>query len=254
MTRRQRAEARLEKRKEWAESRAKKSDQAATAAKRISDGIPLGQPILIGHHSEKRHRRDIEKIGNGWRRAVEHDNMAKHHREKASGIEAQLEGSIYSDDPDAIEAIEARIAENEAKRDRMKAVNAAYRKRDAVKLAEFGLDIATLDAQIEKLHSWDRQPFASFTLTNLGARIRSEKKRIETIKAQKVLTKAAENRGGVLIRKHGEGYCSVTFADFPGREMIKTLKGNGFWWSGGNKSWNGRTENLPEQLRQEEPA
>lgn len=25
-------------------------------------GIPLGQPILVGHHSERRHRRHLERI------------------------------------------------------------------------------------------------------------------------------------------------------------------------------------------------
>jgi hypothetical protein len=39
--------------------------EAASAFRReraIGDGIPMGQPILSGHHSEKRHRRDIARI------------------------------------------------------------------------------------------------------------------------------------------------------------------------------------------------
>lgn len=31
----------------------------------IMDRIPLGQPILRGHHSERRHRRDVERIESG---------------------------------------------------------------------------------------------------------------------------------------------------------------------------------------------
>ena len=30
----------------------------------IADGIPFGQPILVGHHSEKRHRADLARIDN----------------------------------------------------------------------------------------------------------------------------------------------------------------------------------------------
>ena len=39
-----------------AEQRAKQYDESAN---RISSYVPLGQPILVGHHSEKRHRRHI---------------------------------------------------------------------------------------------------------------------------------------------------------------------------------------------------
>ena len=38
--------------------------------KSIGDVIPFGQPILVGHHSEKRHRRDIEKIHNNMDKSV----------------------------------------------------------------------------------------------------------------------------------------------------------------------------------------
>ena len=32
------------------------------AARERLEMIPLGQPILVGHHSEKRHRRDLKRI------------------------------------------------------------------------------------------------------------------------------------------------------------------------------------------------
>jgi len=52
------------------------------------DGIPLGQPILVGHHSERRARRDAERIDNGIRRMVEEHELADHHRAVAAGIAA----------------------------------------------------------------------------------------------------------------------------------------------------------------------
>ena len=54
--------------------------------------------------------------------------MADHHKAKAANIEWQLERSIYSDDPDAIPRLEERISELEARRDRVKQINAFFRK------------------------------------------------------------------------------------------------------------------------------
>ena len=59
-----------------AERLAAKSDRLAgeaqahhDKARAIMDMIPFGQPILAGHHSEARHRRDIRRIGSGFDKA-----------------------------------------------------------------------------------------------------------------------------------------------------------------------------------------
>lgn len=55
--------------------RADRADTTATAAytdmKRTADMIPFGQPILVGHHSEGRHRRDLARIDRRMGQAVE---------------------------------------------------------------------------------------------------------------------------------------------------------------------------------------
>jgi hypothetical protein len=122
MGRRERLEAKLEKRLDWADGREKKSSRHFKAADTIASGIPMGQPILVGHHSEKHHRRDVARIDSNMRNACESADMAQHHRGKAAGIEHQLDSSIFSDDHDAIEALEARIAELEAKRSGLQAL------------------------------------------------------------------------------------------------------------------------------------
>ena len=101
MTRRERLEAKVEKRRQWAESRRRKADASFTKFRSINDAIPFGQPILVGHHSERGHRRDIERMDNAVRAGVESAKMADHHESKAEGLEAALESSIFSDDPDA---------------------------------------------------------------------------------------------------------------------------------------------------------
>ncbi|MBS1983211.1 MAG: DUF3560 domain-containing protein, partial [Bdellovibrionales bacterium] len=57
-----RREARIERYTGYAENAKERSDERAGRAMAISRMIPPGQPILIGHHSEKRHRREIERM------------------------------------------------------------------------------------------------------------------------------------------------------------------------------------------------
>jgi hypothetical protein len=46
-------------------------------AKAIGDMIPFGQPILVGHHSEARHRRDLAKIDTNMRKGIEAHSEAQ---------------------------------------------------------------------------------------------------------------------------------------------------------------------------------
>jgi hypothetical protein len=52
MTTRERREARAARLREWADKREAKSTAAFDAVRQIADNIPMGQPILVGHHSE----------------------------------------------------------------------------------------------------------------------------------------------------------------------------------------------------------
>jgi hypothetical protein len=71
--------------------RAQRADEEAEAAFRASQDavrhIPPGQPILVGHHSEKRHRRDLERCDNAMRRACEATEKAQHYRHRMAAAE-----------------------------------------------------------------------------------------------------------------------------------------------------------------------
>jgi hypothetical protein len=54
------------------------SDAARARSDAISEHIPLGQPILIGHHSEARARRDAERITAGMQRSVDEHRRARY--------------------------------------------------------------------------------------------------------------------------------------------------------------------------------
>ena len=86
MTRRERKERKLEQRAAWAEKADARSAQRDAASLRAVDGIPFGQPILVGHHSEGRHRRALQKAQDHATKAYEERTLATHHRAKADGL------------------------------------------------------------------------------------------------------------------------------------------------------------------------
>lgn len=244
-TRRERLEARLERRTEWAAKAKRRSAAAAERVSAIADQIPLGQPILVGHHSERHARRDQARIHSGMRKVVDEGRLSEHHAARARGIAAQLDRSIFSDDDDAIEQLERRVAENEAERERRKKVNKLYAKGDAEGLAAMGLDLERLRQGMAKMPH-EKSPYPSYSLTNIGARVRSDKKRIAEIKARQERSGRAEAAGGVVVEPAGERYVRVTFAEKPDRSVIDALKAAGFWWGGG--SWTGPADKLPAEL------
>lgn len=62
MTMAERAEMRAKRFKGFSASRTRDAEQSANAAKEISGRFEFGQPILVGHHSERKARKDAKKI------------------------------------------------------------------------------------------------------------------------------------------------------------------------------------------------
>lgn len=96
----------------WALRRAEKLQAAAANSEKKSteyyqrsnsavEGIVPGQPILVGHHSEKRHRAALEKSWNAMGKSVELSEKAEEQRsraeyweEKASTINLSMPESL----------------------------------------------------------------------------------------------------------------------------------------------------------------
>jgi hypothetical protein len=128
MRTRERRERRAERLREWSDKRKTKLPGQFKAAHDHVAGIPFGQPILVGHHSEKRHRRALEKHDNALRKAIESEKLAESMASRAANLELELDRAIYDDDPDAIERLRERVQLLEARRARIKAINAVIRK------------------------------------------------------------------------------------------------------------------------------
>jgi protein-L-isoaspartate O-methyltransferase len=114
-----RAEERAERFGDYSESRKADADQAHEAVHAIADGIPLGQPILVGHHSERHARKDAERIENGMRRAVKMWETAKYWQQRAAGA---IRHAKYKERPDVrarrIKGLEADKRKHERERDK----------------------------------------------------------------------------------------------------------------------------------------
>jgi hypothetical protein len=233
------------------------------------DGIPFGQPVLVGHHSQRRHEKALDKSWNKLGEAVGHSDMVKHHAGKADGIEHALDTSIFSDDDNAIEALEAKARGLDESCEFMKRANAAWKKAkgapdfykllqppptdDEVKLLLRG--VAGHHAMWGDRLAEDGRPlklkYLPFTTTNSRAEARRCRLRIEDVKRRKARAERADAAGGVCV-EIANGYAQVTFAEKPERSVIDTLKAADFHWSGG--SWFGKAEKLPAELTEHPTA
>jgi hypothetical protein len=78
-----RADDRAEYHGERAEVAQSRADGHWRGERAILDGIPMGQPILVGHHSERRHRRDLERADSHMRRGLEEIGKRDYHENRA---------------------------------------------------------------------------------------------------------------------------------------------------------------------------
>ncbi|TAI67595.1 DUF3560 domain-containing protein [Bradyrhizobium sp. Leo170] len=65
-----RAEDRADRFEEYSEKRLAEANRARDAVDQIAERFAFGQPILVGHHSEKSARKDKERMDNGMRKAL----------------------------------------------------------------------------------------------------------------------------------------------------------------------------------------
>lgn len=222
MTRRERLEARAERRRQWAESRAGKANAAHDRVHQIADQIPFGQPILVGHHSERHARADQRRMENGMRSAIDNAKMADKHEQTAGEIERQLRTSIFSDDVDAVEQLEAKAATLEAKRERIKAYNASCRKgqRDVTLLDEKEQDDLATTARVAGYQIGKNGAAPAYWLSNLGATIRTTRQRIEQVKRDQRDQETGTRRHGRVMTSRYGGTCPDCGEDFDRGDVI----------------------------------
>lgn len=253
-------EAKVEARRQRLEARAARLQAESNA--RYNSGmerlraIPFGQPILVGHHSERRDRNYRRKAIASVDRAFELHDQAQEVAGRAAAVGT---GGISGDDPEAVAKLRAKLAKREAAQARMKAANAAIRKhRKAGPEAQFA---ALVEAGIPKEGAAEllkpdfagRVGFADYQLTNNNAEIRRTRQRLAQLEAQAARLAEAEAADAVEVKQTVAGVEVVENLEanrlqliFPGKpavEISAALKSAGFRWAPSAGAWQRQLNN-----------
>jgi hypothetical protein len=238
--RRDRLEARAERLRGAAHGAFKRADMSEAAT-----GIPFGQPILVGHHSEGRHRAAIARADRAMRKGVELSKAATRAESRAAGVGS---GGISSDDPDAIAKLRAELAPLEARQAMMKAANGIIRRHKGEAaiphLIQQGLP-ASVAAKLIEPDFCGRLGFADYQLTNNSANMRRIRQRIAALEARiGAESKETEAAGGLrIIENVDENRLQMFFPGKPCEAVRAELKACGFRWAPSEGAWQRQLSN-----------
>ena len=178
MNRKERQEAKAGRYRELAEKAMKESKEAYSQSHKLVENIPMGQPVLIGHHSESTHRRILDRSWNTLGKAVKLSEKAEYFEQKAKA--AENNASIYLGDDDAVERLEEKLATLGKKQETMKATNKILRSKKLSeiekhdKLKELGYSENGI-TQLFIPDCFGEIGFPSYIITNNGSNIRRVK-------------------------------------------------------------------------------
>lgn len=124
----ERAKAKAERYAKWSNSAELKSNEAYKKSDLSEEatGIVFGQPILVGHHSERKHRKTIERADNAMRKSIELSRKAESHQSKAEYWESKA-NEINLSMPESIEYFEYKLEAAKMEQERIKAQKPAER-------------------------------------------------------------------------------------------------------------------------------
>lgn len=218
-----------------------RAEQALQQAQQLNDQVdedfrlyPAGQPFLVGHHSEGPHRRFLARLDNLDRRACEQVRLADRLQEKAAAVGT---GGISSQDPTAIEQLQAELAKLEAYVASIKAANLA------MKMMTIDQAKQHLDAQGIECFRLERRPAGgckvpAYYTTNAGANIRRIRQRIAELTALAETEDYTLEAGTYTVScDREEGRVGVEFNGKPSEEIRTLLKRYGFRWAPTRGAW-----------------
>lgn len=239
----ERKQQRIERYKALSEKAKKESDQAYQSSKDMVKHIPMGQPILVGHHSEKRHRNLLDKSWNKMGKSVELGNKATYYEDKAAAAENNT--AISSDDPNAIQLLEAKIIALQEHQDTMKKINKICRNKKLSDIeiidrlqTDFELTEKTIIKLLNPFYSSQKRGFASYTLSNNNQNINRLKKRLKSLEKIAEVQEETFVYGTTKVFVNVEdNRVEIHFPDKPDTIFRRQLKSNGFRWSPKKGAW-----------------
>ena len=157
-------------------------------------------------------------------------------------IKSVGKGGISSDDPQAIEKLQAKLDNLVKYQERMKVANAAIRMKDPekgnAKLAEMGYTPDEIK-QLRKPDFCGRIGYPSYLLSNNNANIKRIRDRITALEKKKTepTLEGWDFDGGSVIANTEANRLQILFNEKPDEATRAMLKQNGFRWSPSNKAW-----------------
>lgn len=233
--------ARLERYETLAAKNEQLAKDKAKYASEIAACIPMGQPILVGHHSEKRHRNTLDKIHNTFGASVKADEKAAYYRDKADSL---LNGTaISSDDPDAVDKLEEKLETLMATQQLYRSINVIVRNKKMEALGKIealqalGLSNDTANKLLLPGHCCGAG-IAHYKLANNSANIRRIKQRIEYLKKlQAIVYQEVEINGVKLVVDPDENRVMVYFKGKPNDSIRCEMRANAFRWAPTKGAW-----------------
>jgi vacuolar-type H+-ATPase subunit I/STV1 len=171
-------------------------------------------------------------------KAIEEQHKADYWERRAQIAESNC--TISADDPEAIAKLTDKLTALQEYRDRLKKLNSKH--ISFLKNPDFDLsDMTEKEQAIIRTYGTgtrcEPHPVARFQFTNLSARIRDVKKRIETLQSKPKESKE-KNIAGIIVRENAEeNRIQLIFPGKPAEEVRKRLKSYGFRWCPTNGAW-----------------
>lgn len=231
-------QARIDYYREKADKARQESESKYKKSHDMLEAIPLGQPMMPDHYSYKADKSYRNRAAKAMDNSIEAQKKAEYYEQKAKA--AENNNAISSDDPEAVTKLKDKLEKLQNFQNRMKTVNAYYRKNGTMKGFEGISDekAAEIDEGVKNSYSWITAPYAPYELSNNNAEINRLKKRIAALESRKEVGFAGwEFEGGKAVPNTDENRLQLFFDEIPSEEQRGVLKSNGFRWSRYNKAW-----------------
>lgn len=241
MTRIEKQQLRIERFRSLSVKADQQSDQAFSRASKMADAIPFGQPILIGHHSEKGDRSYRAKIAGSMDKGVELMHKAEYYKEKAEASANNT--AIFLEDEDSIELLTAKVEKLAKLQEQMKAINKilASKKTNQLQKIELMQELGISESTALKVFEPDylgRIGFESYSLTNNNAKLKTAKERLaKAIRLKSTESSEIEINGVKMVSNTTDNRLQLFFDGKPSEEIRSGLKHNGFRWTPSVGCW-----------------
>lgn len=237
-------QARKDRYTELSEKASKESAAAAQRSRDMISAIPMGQPILIGHYSEKRDIAYRERAWDKLGQSIKLADKANYYEGKADSVG---KAGISSDDPNAIAKLGQKYKSLKRQQAIMKEANKIIRSKvdDAEKIKKLQ-EIGVSDEVAHQLVTPDfmgRTGYADYKLTGNTAEMRRIIDRVLEIDRNKERAATAPqtedySKYGFKVERNTDiNRLQLKFDGKPDEKTRTLLKHSGFRWSPRESAW-----------------